>query len=214
MRNTLAWVLPIAIALAISYLYLDLVFYDPTLYWLKIVAETLGPKLTTLGVALTIAAIGWNRIRSVARARTAFDLIVDKEVANLNNLRSVMLLVSGGLDIRCVARNQPTAIETCDSTPEEWNDSLELKRLPIIHQQYTMISGALNWYEALAIAIHTGIADEKTVRRFLEPRLKHFATILWGFIDERRTITRDKGLWKEYIALVKNWGWKEPDQIS
>lgn len=168
----------------------------------------IGTIFITAAVGFTAAAIGWQRIRSVARARAAFDLIVDKETAQVELLRAVWLLVKGGLDVEDVAGHVPTGIAPSPSQPTDWRESLHTKNLPIPQQQFFLINECLNWYETVAIAIYKHIVDEKTVKRFLAPRYIGFADMLSPFIDRRRKDEDDPGLWIEFTNLARRWGWR------
>lgn len=168
---------------------------------------TIGTILITAGVGFTVAAIGWQRNRAVARSRAAFDLIIDKETAQIELLRAVWLLVEGGLDVEKVAGNPPTGFIPSCSKATDWRESLYTKNLPIPQQQFFMINECLNWYEAVAIAIKKHIADEGTVKRFLAPRYIGFADMLSPFIERRRKDEGDPRLWVEFTDLAVKWGW-------
>ena len=167
----------------------------------------IGTILITIGAGFTAAAIGWMQVRSVARARAAFDLIIDKETAQVELLRAVWLLVEGGLDVEAVAGYVPTGFTPTPSAPTDWRESLRTKNLPIPQQQFFLINECLNWYEAVAIAINKHIVDEDTVKRILAPRYVGFAEKLSPYINRRREDEGDPGLWVEFTDLAVKWGW-------
>ena len=177
--------------------------------WGSQIAPIVIAFVVVVGAVLTI--IGWYQNRKLHKESASLRLLLDYEKSYSADFRGVYLIITEKEDLRELARSLPVG-----NPRLTWEKRILTENLPTNQKKYACITNCLTYYEAIAIAIHEGSVDERSIKAKIGPKLCFYVRSLYQFIEELRDMSRaaDATVYAEVEKLARRWGADLPGRES